>query len=87
MERNVEILIQELNQMLNRIVRENRELKGVIRAIHSMGYNVQISFTCAGNEKGTVTCTGRDEPEDKSQLNLSREDYMFLKSIRITSDD
>ncbi len=90
MNKNVEKLVQELNEILNQVIRENRELKEIIRNIHSQGYNVQISFNSGtGGEAGAVART--DSPaaasEDRIHLNLSKDDYLFLKSIKIAIDE
>ena len=90
MNKNVEKLVQELNDILNQVIRENRELKEIIRSIHAQGYNVQISFNSGtGGEAGAVART--DLPagvaDDRIHLNLSKDDYLFLKSIKISIDE
>lgn len=90
MNKNVERMVQELNEILNQVVKENKELKEIIRTIHNQGYNVQISFnSSSGSEAGAVARTEAPplgEPE-KIHLKLTKEDYMFLKSIKIAVDE
>jgi len=90
MNKNIEKLVQELNEILNQVIRENRELKEIIRSIHAQGYNVQISFnSSSGGEAGAIAKT--DAPptglDNRVQLNLSKDDYMFLKSIKISVEE
>ncbi|HNR37425.1 MAG TPA: hypothetical protein PKN61_00175 [Acidobacteriota bacterium] len=90
MNKNIEKLVQELNEILNQVIRENKELKEIIRSIHAQGYNVQISFNSGtGGEAGAVARTDNADAalDDKSTLNLSKDDYLFLKSIKIAVDD
>lgn len=90
MNKNIERLVQELNEILNQVIRENKELKDIIRSIHSQGYNVQISFNSgSGGEAGAVARTDSHDTtaEDKIQLHLSKDDYLFLKSIKIASEE
>jgi hypothetical protein len=85
---NIESLIQDLNRILNQVIRDNRELKNIIQKIHSLGYNVQISFNMGEGEAGAVARTNDASGEEsKVQLNLSKDDYLFLKSIKISVDD
>lgn len=85
---NIESLIQDLNKILNQVIRDNRELKNIIQKIHSLGYNVQISFNMGEGEAGAVARTNDSEGVDhKVQLNLSKDDYLFLKSIKISVEE
>jgi|GEM_PF-1195112 len=85
---NIETLIQDLNKILNQVIRDNRELKNIIQKIHSLGYNVQISFNMGEGEAGAVARThDSDGVDHKVQLNLSKDDYLFLKSIKISVDE
>jgi hypothetical protein len=90
MNKNVEKLVQELNDILNQVIRENRELKEIIRNIHAQGYNVQISFNSGvGSEAGAIARTETPAvlSDDRIHLNLSKDDYLFLKSIKISIDE
>ncbi len=87
MEKEVNDLIQELSRLLNHAVFESEEARSLIRAIHSLGYNIQINFNAAERERGAVSCTRRETAEDGDELPLSHEDHLFLKSIRITAEE
>lgn len=90
MNKNIERLVQELNEILNQVIRENRDLKEIIRNIHNQGFNVQITFNSgSGSEAGAIARTENAATgvEDKILLNLSKDDYLFLKSIKIACDD
>ena len=79
-EKNIEKLIQELNHILNQVVRENSELKDIVRNIHAQGYSVQISFNAASGEPGAVARTHSDADDDdisRVHLELSKDDYLF----------
>ena len=85
---NIDILVEDLNRILNDVVRENRELKHIIQQIHSLGFNVQISFNMG--ESGTDAIAKTESSGEKSKkinLKLSKDDYLFLKSIKIAVDE
>jgi len=85
---SIENLIQDLNKILNQVIHENSELKSIIHRIHSLGYNVQISFNLGRGEAGAVARTdSSSSSKDKVQLILSKDDYLFLKSIKISVDE
>lgn len=86
--KNIAQLIKELNDLLNLLVQENPDLKCVIRQIHSLGFHVQISFNAGTGEAGAVAHTGQCEAATDAtiQLDLNRDDYLFLKSIKISID-
>ena len=87
MKKNIEKLVQELNEILNQLIRENQDLKEILHDIHEQGFSVQISFQMEGEgNPGAVAHTDKAK-SNKVHLKLSKEDYLFLKSIKISVDD